>query len=75
MRQSVTRLTQGVAYWVSNSPRVRELGLRDLAGVWTNRGVTGTKAVRRGLLILGGGPVGAEPGGGRLGALHKTLGR
>ena len=25
MRQSVTWLTQGVAYWVSNSPRVREL--------------------------------------------------
>jgi pyruvate/2-oxoglutarate dehydrogenase complex dihydrolipoamide dehydrogenase (E3) component len=35
-------------------------GLRDLAGVWTNRGVTGMKAVPRRLLILGGGPVGAE---------------
>jgi pyruvate/2-oxoglutarate dehydrogenase complex dihydrolipoamide dehydrogenase (E3) component len=35
-------------------------GLRDLAGIWTNRGVTGMKAVPRRLLILGGGPVGAE---------------
>jgi pyruvate/2-oxoglutarate dehydrogenase complex dihydrolipoamide dehydrogenase (E3) component len=35
-------------------------GLRDLAGVWTNRQVTGMKAVPRRLLILGGGPVGAE---------------
>jgi pyruvate/2-oxoglutarate dehydrogenase complex dihydrolipoamide dehydrogenase (E3) component len=35
-------------------------GLRDLAGVWTNRGVTGMKAIPRRLLILGGGPVGAE---------------
>ena len=35
-------------------------GLRELDGVWTNRGVTGMKAVPRHLLILGGGPVGAE---------------
>jgi pyruvate/2-oxoglutarate dehydrogenase complex dihydrolipoamide dehydrogenase (E3) component len=35
-------------------------GLRELAGVWTNRDVTGMKAVPRRLLILGGGPVGAE---------------
>ena len=35
-------------------------GLRELAGVWTNREVTGMKAVPRRLLILGGGPVGAE---------------
>jgi pyruvate/2-oxoglutarate dehydrogenase complex dihydrolipoamide dehydrogenase (E3) component len=35
-------------------------GLRELAGVWNNRGVTGMKAVPRRLLILGGGPVGAE---------------
>jgi dihydrolipoamide dehydrogenase len=35
-------------------------GLRDLPGVWTNREVTGMKAVPRHLLILGGGPVGAE---------------
>jgi pyruvate/2-oxoglutarate dehydrogenase complex dihydrolipoamide dehydrogenase (E3) component len=35
-------------------------GLRDLAGVWTNREVTGMKAVPRRLVILGGGPVGAE---------------
>jgi pyruvate/2-oxoglutarate dehydrogenase complex dihydrolipoamide dehydrogenase (E3) component len=38
-------------------------GLRELAaagGVWTNREVTGMKEVPRHLLILGGGPVGAE---------------
>jgi dihydrolipoamide dehydrogenase len=35
-------------------------GLRDLDGVWTNREVTGMKAVPRRLLILGGGPVGVE---------------
>jgi pyruvate/2-oxoglutarate dehydrogenase complex dihydrolipoamide dehydrogenase (E3) component len=35
-------------------------GLRDLPGLWTNREVTGMKAVPRRLLILGGGPVGAE---------------
>ncbi len=35
-------------------------GLRELKGVWTNREVTGMKAVPRRLLILGGGPVGAE---------------
>jgi pyruvate/2-oxoglutarate dehydrogenase complex dihydrolipoamide dehydrogenase (E3) component len=35
-------------------------GLRELDGVWTSRGVTGMKAVPRRLLILGGGPVGAE---------------
>jgi dihydrolipoamide dehydrogenase len=35
-------------------------GLSDLDGVWTNREVTGMKAVPRRLLILGGGPVGAE---------------
>ncbi|MGD0472102.1 MAG: NAD(P)/FAD-dependent oxidoreductase [Candidatus Velthaea sp.] len=35
-------------------------GLRELEGVWTNREVTGMKAVPARLLILGGGPVGAE---------------
>jgi pyruvate/2-oxoglutarate dehydrogenase complex dihydrolipoamide dehydrogenase (E3) component len=35
-------------------------GLRELDGIWTNREVTGMKAVPRHLLILGGGPVGAE---------------
>jgi dihydrolipoamide dehydrogenase len=35
-------------------------GLRDLDGLWTNREVTGMKAIPRRLLILGGGPVGAE---------------
>jgi dihydrolipoamide dehydrogenase len=35
-------------------------GLADLEGVWTNREATGMKAVPRRLLILGGGPIGAE---------------
>jgi pyruvate/2-oxoglutarate dehydrogenase complex dihydrolipoamide dehydrogenase (E3) component len=35
-------------------------GLADLDGVWTNREVTGMKAVPRRLLIVGGGPVGVE---------------
>src|SRR4029077_17865012 len=35
-------------------------GLRELDGVWSNREVTGMKGVPRRLLILGGGPVGAE---------------
>src|SRR3954469_14686626 len=35
-------------------------GLRDLDGLWTNREVTGMKAVPRRLLILGGGGVGVE---------------
>jgi pyruvate/2-oxoglutarate dehydrogenase complex dihydrolipoamide dehydrogenase (E3) component len=35
-------------------------GLSELQGVWTNRGVTGMKAVPRRLLVLGGGPVGVE---------------
>jgi dihydrolipoamide dehydrogenase len=35
-------------------------GLRNLDGIWTNREVTGMKAVPRRLLVLGGGPVGVE---------------
>ena len=35
-------------------------GLSELQDVWTNRGVTGMKAIPRRLLVLGGGPVGAE---------------
>ena len=35
-------------------------GLRELKGLWTNRDVTGMKAVPRRLLVLGGGPVGVE---------------
>jgi pyruvate/2-oxoglutarate dehydrogenase complex dihydrolipoamide dehydrogenase (E3) component len=35
-------------------------GLRELDGIWTNREVTGMKAVPRRLLILGGGAVGVE---------------
>jgi pyruvate/2-oxoglutarate dehydrogenase complex dihydrolipoamide dehydrogenase (E3) component len=39
-------------------PPVR--GLRELEGLWTNREVTGMKAVPRRLLVLGGGAVGVE---------------
>jgi dihydrolipoamide dehydrogenase len=35
-------------------------GLRELAGLWTNREVTAMTAVPRRLLVLGGGPVGVE---------------
>jgi pyruvate/2-oxoglutarate dehydrogenase complex dihydrolipoamide dehydrogenase (E3) component len=35
-------------------------GLRELEGLWTNREVTGMKAIPRRLLVLGGGPVGVE---------------
>jgi pyruvate/2-oxoglutarate dehydrogenase complex dihydrolipoamide dehydrogenase (E3) component len=35
-------------------------GLKDLDGVWTNRGATEIKEVPRRLIVLGGGPVGVE---------------
>jgi dihydrolipoamide dehydrogenase len=35
-------------------------GLSELDGVWTNREVTGMKAIPRRLLVPGGGPVGVE---------------
>jgi pyruvate/2-oxoglutarate dehydrogenase complex dihydrolipoamide dehydrogenase (E3) component len=35
-------------------------GLRELEGIWTNREVTGMKAIPQHLLVLGGGPVGVE---------------
>jgi pyruvate/2-oxoglutarate dehydrogenase complex dihydrolipoamide dehydrogenase (E3) component len=35
-------------------------GLRELEGVWTNREVTGMRAVPSRLVVLGGGPVGVE---------------
>ena len=35
-------------------------GLRELEGLWTNREVTGMKAIPRHLLILGAGPMGVE---------------
>ena len=35
-------------------------GLRELDGIWSNREVTGMKAVPRRLLVMGGGPVGVE---------------
>jgi pyruvate/2-oxoglutarate dehydrogenase complex dihydrolipoamide dehydrogenase (E3) component len=37
-------------------------GLRELDGVWTTREATGMKTVPRRLLVLGGGPAGAELG-------------
>ena len=55
------------AYRRAHRPRERRRsvrppvpGLRELDGVWTNREVTGMKAVPRRLLVLGGGPVGVE---------------
>jgi pyruvate/2-oxoglutarate dehydrogenase complex dihydrolipoamide dehydrogenase (E3) component len=52
-------------------------GLRGLAGVWTNREVTGLKAIPRRLLVLGGGAVGAEMAQAvrRLGAAVTLIGR
>jgi dihydrolipoamide dehydrogenase len=35
-------------------------GLRELEGLWTNREVTGLKAIPESVLVLGGGPVGVE---------------
>jgi catechol 2,3-dioxygenase-like lactoylglutathione lyase family enzyme len=35
-------------------------GLRELEGIWTNREVTGMKAIPRRMVVLGGGPVGVE---------------
>jgi dihydrolipoamide dehydrogenase len=35
-------------------------GLREMEGIWTNREITGMKAIPRRLLVLGGGPVGVE---------------
>jgi pyruvate/2-oxoglutarate dehydrogenase complex dihydrolipoamide dehydrogenase (E3) component len=35
-------------------------GLRELDGLWTNREVTGMKAVPQRLIVIGGGPVGVE---------------
>lgn len=35
-------------------------GLRELAGVWTNREATGLRAVPERLIVLGAGPVGVE---------------
>ena len=44
-----------------SEPQIPPLaGLHGLRGLWTNREVTGMKAVPRRLLVLGGGPVGVE---------------
>jgi pyruvate/2-oxoglutarate dehydrogenase complex dihydrolipoamide dehydrogenase (E3) component len=48
-------LANGAAPFIPPIP-----GLRELDGVWTNREVTGMKAVPRRMLVLGGGPVGVE---------------
>src|SRR4051794_32157156 len=50
-------------------------GLRELDGIWTNREVTGMKAVPRRLLIIGGGAVGVEMAQAvkRLGGLEVTV--
>jgi dihydrolipoamide dehydrogenase len=57
----VRRTARHVVLATGSDPVVPPVpGLRELEGVWTNREVTGMKAVPRRLLILGGGPVGAE---------------
>src|SRR5262249_32948457 len=48
---------RGAGPQASTPPRP---GPRHLEGIWTNREVTGMKAVPRRLLVLGGGPVGVE---------------
>jgi pyruvate/2-oxoglutarate dehydrogenase complex dihydrolipoamide dehydrogenase (E3) component len=50
-------------------------GLRELEGIWTNREVTAMTEVPKRLLVLGGGPVGAEMGQAcmRLGSSSVTL--
>ncbi len=56
-----THTAQHVVVATGSDPVVPPIpGLRELEGVWTNREVTAMKAVPRRLLILGGGPVGAE---------------
>jgi dihydrolipoamide dehydrogenase len=35
-------------------------GLREIDGIWTNREITGMKAIPRHLIIMGGGPMGVE---------------
>jgi pyruvate/2-oxoglutarate dehydrogenase complex dihydrolipoamide dehydrogenase (E3) component len=57
----VRHTAQNVVLATGSDPVIPPVpGLRDLDGVWTNREATGIKAVPRRLLILGGGPVGAE---------------
>src|SRR6516165_6678335 len=55
-----TRYTAEHVVLATGSDPVIPPVLRDVPGVWTNREVTGMKAVPRRLVILGGGPVGAE---------------
>ncbi len=57
----VSYTAQDVVVATGSDPAMPPLpGLADLEGVWTNREATGMKKVPRRLLILGGGPVGAE---------------
>ena len=47
--------------WNGAEPIVPAIpGLRELEGIWTNRQITGMKAIPRRLLVLGGGPAGVE---------------
>ena len=57
----VRHTAQNVVLATGSDPVVPPVpGLRELDGLWSNREVTGMKAVPRRMLILGGGPVGAE---------------
>jgi pyruvate/2-oxoglutarate dehydrogenase complex dihydrolipoamide dehydrogenase (E3) component len=56
-----TRTAKNIVISTGSEPVIPPIeGLRELEGVWTNRGVTEIKEVPRRLLILGGGPVGVE---------------
>jgi dihydrolipoamide dehydrogenase len=57
----VRHTTRHVVIATGSDPVVPPVpGLRELKDVWSNREVTGMKAIPRRLLILGGGPIGAE---------------
>jgi dihydrolipoamide dehydrogenase len=57
----VRHTAEHVVVATGSSPIVPPVpGLRELEGVWTNREVTGMKAVPRRLVVLGGGSVGVE---------------
>ncbi len=59
--EGVRRTAEHIVVATGADPIVPAIpGLRELDGVWTNREVTGMKAVPRRLLILGGGPVCVE---------------
>jgi pyruvate/2-oxoglutarate dehydrogenase complex dihydrolipoamide dehydrogenase (E3) component len=56
-----TYSTQHIVIATGSEPVIPPIpGLKELDGVWTNRGATEIKEVPKRLLVLGGGPVGVE---------------